>query len=222
MSSVSDRILLSAAPWPAAMLVRWIHRILKPESIGEQELKRIWSEGRYAILATWHDQLLMIPPEYSGAASKVLISSSKDGELIARVVKYFGVGAVRGSSNRGGKAAFRELTKLSKETVNLGITPDGPKGPRHVVKEGVVQLARISGRPIVPIAFACSKGHRFQSWDRFLLPYPWGKAVYSFGAPLYYDKSETMDNFRDRVQKAMDDNTRSAGEHLNQYALSAV
>lgn len=220
--SVLDRILINTAPWLAARLIRWIHRILKPESIGEAELKRIWSEGRYAILATWHDQLLMIPPEYSGAASKVLISSSKDGELIARVVKYFGVGAVRGSSNRGGKAAFRELTKLSKEPVNLGITPDGPKGPRHVVKEGVVQLARISGRPIVPIAFACSKGHRFQSWDRFLLPYPCGKAVYSFGAPLYYDKSETMVDFRDRVQKAMDDNTRSAGEHLNQYALSAV
>ena len=222
MSSVSDRILLNTAPWLAAKLIGWIHRILKPESIGEQELKRIWSEGRYAILATWHDQLLMIPPEYSGAASKVLISSSKDGELIARVVEYFGVGAVRGSSNRGGKAAFRELTKLSKEPINLGFTPDGPRGPRHIVKEGVVQLARISGRPIVPIAFTCSNGHRFQSWDRFLLPFPWGKAVYSFGAPLYYDKNETMDDFRDRVQKAMDDNTRSAGEHLNQYDLSAV
>ena len=222
MSSVSDRILLNTAPWLAAKLIGWIHRILKPESIGEQELKRIWSEGRYAILATWHDQLLMIPPEYSGAASKVLISSSKDGELIARVVEYFGVGAVRGSSNRGGKAAFRELTKLSKEPINLGFTPDGPRGPRHIVKEGVVQLARISGRPIVPIAFACSNGHRFQSWDRFLLPFPWGKAVYSFGAPLYYDKNETMNDFRDRVQKAMDDNTRSAGEHLNQYDFSAV
>ena len=222
MSSVSDRFLLSTAPWLAAKLIRWIHRILKPESIGEQELKKIWSEGRYAILATWHDQLLMIPPEYSGAASKVLISSSKDGELIARVVKYFGVGAVRGSSNRGGKAAFRELAKLSKESINLGFTPDGPKGPRHIVKEGVVQLARISGRPIVPIAFVCSSGHRFQSWDRFLLPYPWGKAVYSFGVPLYYDKNETMDDFRDRVQKAMDDNTRRAGEHLNQYDFSAV
>ena len=222
MSSVSDKILLNTAPWLAAKLIGWIHRILKPESIGEQELKRIWSEGRYAILATWHDQLLMIPPEYSGAASKVLISSSKDGELIARVVEYFGVGAVRGSSNRGGKAAFRELTKLSKEPINLGFTPDGPRGPRHIVKEGVVQLARISGRPIVPIAFACSNGHRFQSWDRFLLPFPWGKAVYSFGAPLYYDKNETMDDFRDRVQKAMDDNTRTAGEHLNQYDFSAV
>jgi hypothetical protein len=222
MSSVFDRILLSTAPWLAAKLIRWIHRILKPESIGEQELRKIWSEGRYAILATWHDQLLMIPPEYSGAASKVLISSSKDGELIARVVKYFGVGAVRGSSNRGGKAAFRELTKLSKEPINLGFTPDGPKGPRHIVKEGVVQLARISGRPIVPIAFVCSNGHRFQSWDRFLLPYPWGKAVYSFGVPLFYDKNETMDDFLARVQKAMDDNTRCAGEHLNQYDLSAV
>lgn len=222
MSSVADRILLSAGPWLAARLIRWIHRILKPESLGEEKLRRIWSEGRYVILATWHDQLLMIPPEYSGSASKVLISGSKDGELIARVVKYFGVGAVRGSSNRGGRAAFRELTKLSKEPVNLGITPDGPKGPRHVVKEGVVQLARISGRPIVPIAFVCSNGHRFQSWDRFLLPYPWGKAVYSFGTPLYYDKNETLEDFQSRVQKAMEDNTQQAGEYLKRHDLSAV
>ena len=222
MSLVPDKFLLNVAPWLAARVVGWIYRILKPEVVGEYALKHIWSEGHYVILTTWHDQLLMMPLVYSGPGAKALISHSKDGELIARVVEHFGIGAVRGSSNRGGKAAFRELVKLSKESLDLGITPDGPKGPRHQVKEGVVQLAKISGRPIVPLAFACSNGHRFQSWDRFLLPYPWGKAVYSFGVPLYYDKNETMDDFRDRVQKAMDDNTRSAGEHLNQYDLSAV
>ena len=102
------------------------------------------------------------------------------------------------------------------------MTPDGPTGPRHQLKEGVVQLARLSGRPIVPLAFACSHGHRFQSWDRFLLPYPWGKAVYAVGEPLYYDENETIEDFQSRVQEAMDANTRHAGEYLNQYDLSAV
>ncbi len=180
------------------------------------------SAGRHVIFATWHDQLLLISPGYRGGAAKVLISRSKDGELIARVVSYFGIGAVRGSSNRGARAAFRELVQLSREPCTLGITPDGPTGPRHRLKEGVVQLARLSGRPIVPLAFACSSGHRFQSWDRFLLPYPWGKAVYSFGEPLYYTENETIEHFQSRVQEAMDDNTRRAGEHLKQYGLSAV
>ena len=222
MSTLLDRILLNTAPWLAAKLVKWIYLLLKPETLGEEKPNELWSEGRHVIFATWHDQLLLISPGYTGGPAKALVSKSKDGELIARVVSYFGLGVVRGSSNRGGRAAFRELVQLSKEPCTLGITPDGPTGPRHRIKEGVVQLARLSGRPIVPLAFVCSNGHRFQSWDRFLLPYPWGKAVYLYGEPLYYDENETIENFRSRVQEAMDANTRHAGEHLSQYGLSAV
>jgi lysophospholipid acyltransferase (LPLAT)-like uncharacterized protein len=222
MSSLSDRFLLSTAPWLAAKLVKLIYLLLKPESIGEDKPNEIWANGHHIIFAVWHDQLLLIAPSYTGGPAKALISNSRDGELIARVVSYFGLGTVRGSSNRGGRAAFRELIQLSKEPCTLGITPDGPTGPRHQLKEGVVQLARLSGRPIVPLAFACSSGHRFQSWDRFLLPYPWGKAVYSYGEPLYYDENETIEQFQSRVQEAMDSNTRRAGEHLSQYGQSAV
>lgn len=222
MSSAADKFLLGVAPWLAAKTMSWLHRRLKPEIIGVQEVNRLWTDRQPVILSFWHDQLFLMVKGYGGKGAKVLISASKDGELIARTMAYFDVGSVRGSSNRGARAAFKEMIGLSHEPLDLVFTPDGPKGPRHIVKEGVVQLARISGRPIVPMAFACSNGHRFQSWDRFLLPYPWGKAVYSFGVPLYYDKNETMDDFRDRVQKAMDDNTRCAGEHLNQYDLSAV
>lgn len=222
MPPLSDRLLLNVAPWMAARLVRLIHRLLKPETIGEEVLKRHCTDGRHVILSVWHDQLLLIPPGCNTAPLKALISSSKDGELITRVVKYFEIGTVRGSSTRGGQAAFRQLVKLSRESCTLGITPDGPKGPRHQVKGGVVQLAKISGRPIIPLAFACSNGHRFQSWDRFLLPYPWGKGVYCYGEPLYYDQNETIDAFQSRVQEAMDANTRRAGEYLSHYGLSAV
>jgi lysophospholipid acyltransferase (LPLAT)-like uncharacterized protein len=222
MSSFGDRVLLSTAPWLAAKLIKLIYLLLKPETVGEERQKLLWSEGRHAIVATWHDQLLLISPHYAGGSAKVLISKSRDGELIARAVSYFGVDAVRGSSNRGGRAAFRELVQLAKKPCTMGITPDGPTGPRHQLKEGVAQLARLSGRPIVPLAFACSHGHRFRSWDHFLLPYPWGKAVYSIGEPLYYDENETIEHFQSRVQKAMDANTRYAGEHLSQYGQSAV
>lgn len=222
MSSLGDRFLLAAAPWLAARLIKLIYLLLKPETFGEERLKMLRPEGRHAILAIWHDQLLLMAPYYSGRSAKALISKSKDGELIARVVGYFGVESVRGSSNRGGRAAFRELLQLAKEPCALGITPDGPTGPRHQLKEGVAQLARLSGRPIVPLAFACSHGHRFRSWDRFLLPYPWGKAVYLIGEPLYYKENETIEHFQSRVQEAMDANTREAGELLSQHGLSAV
>ena len=222
MQSFSEKLQLAVLPWLAAHAIRFIHRVLRPEKVGGEELKTIWQMGGHVIFSTWHDQLLLIPPGYNRPGAKVLISPSKDGELIARTIAFFSLGAVRGSSSRGGREAFRELVGFAKEPIDLGITPDGPRGPRHKVKTGVVQLARVTGRPIVPLAFACSHGHRFKSWDRFLLPYPRGRAVYYFGKALSAQKGETAEHFLARVQQAMDNNTRQAGDYLKQYGLSAV
>lgn len=222
MLPLFENIQLAIWPWLASHAIRFIYARLRPESVGDDELNKIWQEGGHVIFATWHDQLLLIPPGYKGHGARVLISSSKDGELIARTISYFSMGAVRGSSSRGGREAFRELVGFAREPLDLGITPDGPRGPRHRIKPGVVQLARVTGRPIVPLAFACSHGHRFKSWDRFLLPYPKGRAVYYFGSALSAHEGETTESYQSRVQQAMDDNTRQAGEYLSQYGLSAV
>ena len=218
----TDRLLLNTAPWLAARVIRWLHRRIKPASIGEEHLQALWVDGRHVIFCFWHDQLLMMAAGYSGPKASVMISASKDGELIARTMTYFNIGSIRGSSSRGGRAAFRTMIELGKERVDLVFTPDGPRGPRHKIKDGVVQLAKLTGRPIVPAAFACSNGHRFNSWDRFLLPYPWGKGVYSVGEPIYYVRGEQLEVFRNRVQEAMDDNVRQAVDYLKKHDLSAV
>ena len=222
MAPLLERIMLRAGPWLAARLIRLIFAALRVERLGETPLQALWGEQRRVILAFWHDQLFLMAKGYRGPGAQVMISASKDGELIARTMDYFGIGSVRGSSTRGGKAAFREMLELARQPVDLVITPDGPKGPRHQVKEGVVQLARLSGRPVVPMAFACSRGYRFNSWDRFLMPFPPGRGVFSFGAPLYYGESDTAETFRLRVQQAMDDNVLTARERLRAYDLSAV
>jgi len=217
-----DKLLLGIAPWLAARIITWLSRRLRPDAIGDASLNRLWASNQQVIFSFWHDQLLLIVKGYRGPGARVLISSSRDGELIARTVAYFGIGSIRGSSSRGGRAAGKEMIDLTREPLDLGFTPDGPRGPRHIAKPGVAQLAKVSGRPVIPMAFACSHGHRCQSWDRFLLPYPWGRAVYSFGEPLFYQKNESVESFLSRLQTAMDDNTRRAGEHLSQYGLSAV
>jgi lysophospholipid acyltransferase (LPLAT)-like uncharacterized protein len=222
MPSVADKLLLGVVPGLAAKIIGWLHRRLQPETLGEHNVRHLWDDGQKVILAFWHDQLFLMVKGYSGQGAKVLISASKDGELISRTMRYFNIGSVRGSSNRRGRAAFKALVELSRQPLDLVFTPDGPKGPRHCLKEGVAELARISGRPVVPTAFACSHGHRFQSWDRFLLPYPWGKAVYIYGEALNYEKHEIMEDFLARLQAAMDETNRCAGEHLKQYGLSAV
>ena len=195
---------------------------MRIDFIGEEHPRGYWQKRETVILAFWHDQLLLMVEGYRGPGARILISASKDGELIARTMRHFGQGAVRGSSSRGGRQAFRELLELSRQPYDLVFTPDGPKGPRHQVKEGVVQLARISGRPVIPMAFAAGRGHRFNSWDRFLFPYPFARAVYSFGPAVLFNKKETTDAFRLRLQEALEENERRAQVRLEEYGVSAV
>jgi lysophospholipid acyltransferase (LPLAT)-like uncharacterized protein len=110
-----------------------------------------------SIIAFWHCHLiLMLHTKWHGAAT-VMISQSKDGEYIARVFDWYGVGSVRGSSTRGGAKALREIIREARAGKNIVFTPDGPKGPPRVVKEGLIAAAMATGLPVVPIAFAAKK-----------------------------------------------------------------
>ena len=219
---VGDRLLLMFVPFIASRLMRLLDLTLRKETLGEENLRSTWERDEQVIISFWHDQLLLLVFGYPGKHAKLLISSSKDGELLARTMKYFDQDTVRGSSSRGGRAAFKEMLNLCREKVDIVLTPDGPRGPRHELKSGVIQLARMSGRPIIPMTFVCSHGHRFKSWDRFLFPYPFGRGVYSFGKPLYFDKEEGVDVFRELLKKAMQDNQQQAEARLESYGVSAV
>lgn len=147
----------SLLPPVAASIIRGVARSMRCETRGHEALDALYREGRHIILAFWHAQQLMIPIGYRGTGSHVLISRHGDGEIIARIIARFGHEAVRGSSTRGGAGALRALIKLGRSGRDVVVTPDGPKGPRHVAKLGVIHLAKATGLPIVPLAFACSK-----------------------------------------------------------------
>ncbi len=217
-----DRLLLIFVPFIASRLMLLLSFLLRSEIIGEEHLHSSWQQDKRVIIPFWHDQLLLLVFGYPDKHAKLLISASNDGELLARTMKYFDQDTVRGSSSRGGRAAFRQMLNLCKEPVDIVLTPDGPRGPRHEIKDGVLQLARMSGRPVVPLAFACSNGHRFKSWDRFLFPYPFGRGVYSYGVPLYFDKQDDIENCRERLMIAMKANQHQAEARLESYGLSAV
>lgn len=219
---LGDTLLLALAPRLAAGLIRVLRRLLRVEVLGEEAPRSFWQRGEHVILAFWHDQLLLMVQGYRGPGARILISPSKDGELIARTMECFGQGAVRGSSSRGGRAAFKAMVALADEPYDLVITPDGPKGPRHEIKPGVVQLARLTGRPVIPMAFAASAGHRFASWDRFLLPFPFARGVYAFGEAVHYRKEEDPEAFRLRLQRAMEENVARANARLESHGVSAV
>nr|WP_320051407.1 lysophospholipid acyltransferase family protein [uncultured Desulfuromonas sp.] len=222
MKSLANWLLMNLAPWLAARIIRLLAWTSRKEIIGSDAVRELWQRDEPVILSFWHDQLLLMAQGYQGPGAQILISASKDGELIARTMQHLGQQAVRGSSSRGGSAAFKQLLRLARQPKDLVITPDGPRGPRHELKDGVVQLARMSGRAVVPMALVAGRGHRFASWDRFLLPYPFGRLVYAYGTPQYCAKEDDPQLFRQQLERAMRETQLSAEQRLESYGLSAV
>jgi lysophospholipid acyltransferase (LPLAT)-like uncharacterized protein len=161
---------LAVLPPAGAAVIRTLGRSMRIETRGQEHVDRLYREGKRVIIAFWHARQLMMPLTYRGTLAHILISQHQDGEIIARIVERFGFRAVRGSSTRGGVEAMRELIRLGRSGVDLVVTPDGPKGPAQVVKLGVIQLARASNLPIIPLTFGCSKKNSstvgIASWSR--------------------------------------------------------
>lgn len=149
-------------PHVGSWLIRGLGLTMRWSVEGTERIDQLYGEGKRVIIAFWHGQQLMMPLAYRGSKAHILISQHRDGELICGIVKRFGFGAVRGSTTRGGSMALRQLIRLGQSGADLVVTPDGPKGPRHIVQKGVVQLAQVTGMPIIPLTFACSKKKSFR------------------------------------------------------------
>ena len=155
--------------------------------------ERYWREGKPFIIAFWHGRLLILPAMWPQTAKiSMLISMHRDGELIARAIGYFGHGTVRGSAakpgsakDRGGVGALRGMLKALKANEYVGITPDGPRGPRMRATDGIVTVARMSGVPILPCSFSARSRFLFSTWDRFVLPLPFSRGVIVWGEPVF-------------------------------------
>lgn len=147
---------------------------------------RLRGADRRFIYAFWHQRQVFFTVSHRGDNVSILISRSLDGEMIAETIRLCcGVSSIRGSSTRGASDAVRGMLKALKSGLDLGITPDGPKGPAREIKDGVMYLARKLGVPILPVTSAQSNRLVFAgSWDRFHLPLPFGRAAVVYGEPI--------------------------------------
>jgi lysophospholipid acyltransferase (LPLAT)-like uncharacterized protein len=137
------------------------------------------------IVAMWHGRLALLHHlRHSPKSLIALISAHRDGQLISKCAWWFDMGTVEGSSSRGGMRAVRELIRLARDGHSLFITPDGPRGPRMQVNEGIVEIARLSGLPILPASISTSRGRFLNTWDRFLVPLPFSRQVIRWGEPI--------------------------------------
>lgn len=150
-------LLVYLAPWPATLLVKCLRLTLKVRYVGREIPEKIKSGGGQYVMAFWHGTLLLMVYAYVGKRLTFLVSWHRDGELITRVMKHFGMDPTRGSSTRGGLRALYALLKKVKDGYDIAFTPDGPRGPARIAQVGVVQTARLSGLPVVPIGMAALK-----------------------------------------------------------------
>ena len=172
--------------WLFVRFVRLVFATNRWQTTGREDADALLRAGQPFIVAFWHGRLMMAPHCWQSKPTiHVIISRHRDGENIARAVRHLGVAAIRGSTARGGTAAIRASLRLLKEGGHLGISPDGPRGPRMRVQPGIIALARLSGAPILPITYAVSRRAVANSWDRFVIALPFGRGVCLWGPPLY-------------------------------------
>jgi lysophospholipid acyltransferase (LPLAT)-like uncharacterized protein len=179
---------VAAGSLAAAWLIRALRATVRVRHHGAAAVRAREAAGERFILAFWHRHLLLMPYAYRGRRISVLISRSRDGELIARTVARFGIDASRGSSSRGGAAGLRELLRKAAAGYDLAFTPDGPRGPAGVVQPGVVLAAAATGFPLQPVAIAASRCRRLRSWDRFLVPLPGATVHIVYGEALRVER----------------------------------
>ena len=161
------------------------------KSISWKQLKKTkgyhYSKKEPIIFCTWHNRLYCGP--YLLPTKKLVInalqSSHSDGMMTDILFKLINMKIIYGSSKRKGVSAFIQMIKAIKNGESVAITPDGPRGPKEIVKDGIIKLAQTTGAPIVPLFWKVKNHKILNSWDNFIIPYPFSIGVYVFGKPIY-------------------------------------
>jgi lysophospholipid acyltransferase (LPLAT)-like uncharacterized protein len=182
---LENQIIQAIICWAAASYIRLVWYSGRWEVENTETLDQLVREGKPFIICFWHGRLLMFPPAWRWKAKiSILISRHRDGRVIARALRHFGVGTIEGSTSRGGGKALRDLLRTLKGGEYIGITPDGPRGPRMRATAGVIRAARVANAPILPTSYAVSRRKVLGSWDRFVLALPFTQGVIRVGEPI--------------------------------------
>ncbi|MEM1179314.1 MAG: lysophospholipid acyltransferase family protein [Acidobacteriota bacterium] len=213
--------VLSLAGHLVRLLLLGIGATLRLEIIGGQERLRVLQETpEPVILSFWHERtfisahFLYHQLHRRGFDITLLASLSRDGEMVTRMVRTWGIETVRGSASRGGRKALRAIHRaITRRGSSPIMIPDGPRGPAHAFKVGVAVLAQTTSAPILPLGFAAQKCWRLRSWDRLIVPKPFSRVAVVVGEPQKVDaslNSEELDATRIHLEEVLNDVTARA------------
>lgn len=165
-----------------ARLVSWIGATLRIETENWDAIEAIQA-GK--IICGWHGRSFVAAAKWRKRGYWVMISHSRDGEIQNQVFQHLGFQVIRGSTGRGGVRAAIEAIKVLRTGATMAMTPDGPRGPSGVLQEGVILMALKSGAALVPVGISARPCFHAKSWDRYLIPAPFSRAIMIFGEPMY-------------------------------------
>ena len=201
-----------------SLIGSWVIRMIgvtwRVRLIDVGPVDRLRHEGRPVALLLWHGQLLPLLYIMRFQSVAALISTHKDGELIAQVAKRLGCKLVRGSSSRGADRALLGLVRTLKDGYTIAVTPDGPRGPYRSFAPGALVAAHRAGAPVVAFAVHATRAWYLKSWDQFMIPKPFARVTVVFDAPMLVpgessrDAADAIPIFSDRMALVL---ARAAG-----------
>ncbi len=210
-------MVLFLASWIGPVLIYALGTTLRIDFVGRGKLEPIRRQGKSVIHAFWHGRMLILAHTHGWKKIHILISQHRDGEYIARIIERLGFVSVRGSTTRGGTKAIFEMCEKAACGYDLGVTPDGPRGPGFRVHPGTVYMAQRSGMPIVPITSSAEHRWTLSSWDHFIIPRPFSKAVIMLGEPIYVPAdcdAQELEAVRTDLEKRLNDLTHKADAYF--------
>ena len=158
---------------------------------------------------TWHNRLMFVCPAFPRRIRKntsAVVSASRDGQYLADFMSFFKISALRGSSSRKGANAMLGAIRDIEENRNVVFTPDGPRGPKYVIKNGPIAVASKTGGILVPFVINASRCWSLKSWDAFQLPKPFSKLTMVIGKPIHVPpdlSEEEMESYRKTAEEAL-------------------
>ncbi len=224
-SIIKSQAVASLGAHMAALYLRVLDATCRKTIVGRDRFDEARARGRGVILAFWHGRLMLAPfvRRETDAEINMLISNHRDGEIIAKAVRGFGIKFIRGSSanlrkpgksKHGAPAVAQMLAALERGEV-VAITPDGPRGPAETFQVGAIRLAQRSGAAIIVAGASATRGLRMKSWDRFFLAMPFARFLYVASEPIIVPENadaEAIEQIRLEAQSRLSEATKAADE----------
>lgn len=198
--------------------VRLVWATSKWDVVGKEHIHFCREKNQSIIACFWHGRLLMMFKSWLVQHKlHMLISNHPDGQIIARTTQHFGFGWIAGSSSKGGLRALLNILKVLKTGESVGVTPDGPRGPRYQVGLNVIQMARLGKVALLPISYSARRGIFMKSWDRFFLPFPFSRGVFIYGPIIDVKNSSKSDEeLRQQLESSLKSLTQQADLYCGQ------